>query len=71
MPQNPGQGNASPSTIGKLVLAALALVADQRVRRFAGEAERDEGEAFADFYRRVGKAPFKAAVYEEAAHVAA
>ena len=43
------------------------------VERIIGvwEAERGEGEAFADFYRRVGKAPFKAAVYEEAAHVAA
>ena len=35
------------------------------------ERERREGEAFADTYGRVGRSPFKAALYEEVANVAA
>ena len=35
------------------------------------EARRNPGESFADTYQRLGKAPFKAAVYGEPAHVAA
>ncbi|WMS43996.1 nitrite/sulfite reductase [Acuticoccus sp. MNP-M23] len=35
------------------------------------EMVRDGGESFADTYARLGKAPFKAAVYEESIHVAA
>ncbi|MEM0908340.1 MAG: nitrite/sulfite reductase [Pseudomonadota bacterium] len=35
------------------------------------EAERAGGESFADTYARLGKAPFKTAIYGETAHVAA